>query len=127
MIGAAYAALKLYQSMLFLLSLMPDLHTCWPVTPEFLTCSSVRWNICDAQEFLGVPKGQDVKLVPSGYPGLAYLPYTDTGLTITVGFKDPNAFPRHLFGCPFPPSRTGACVPPANCDCDKDVRPVPGA
>ena len=72
-----------------------------------------------------MPKGQDVKLVPSGYPGLAYLPYTDTGLTITVGVKDPNAFPRHLFGCPFPPSRTGACVPPANCDCDKDVRAPP--
>jgi hypothetical protein len=51
-----------------------------------------------AQEVLGIPKGKDAGLVPSGYPGLAYLPHTP-GLVVTLGIRDPSAFPSHLLGC----------------------------
>ncbi len=50
------------------------------------------------QEVLGIPKGKDAGLVPSGYPGLAYLPHTP-GLVVTLGIRDPGAFPSHLLGC----------------------------
>jgi len=70
-----------------------------------------------AQEFLNIPKGKEVKLVPSGYPGLAYLPYTETNLVITVGVKDPNAFPRHLFGCARPRRPAPSCCPAVTCAC----------
>ncbi len=47
---------------------------------------------------LGIPKGKEVNLVPSGYPGLAYLPHTP-GVVVTVGFRNPDALPGHLLGC----------------------------
>ena len=50
------------------------------------------------QEVLGIPKGKEVNLVPSGYPGLAYLPNTP-GVVVTVGFRNPDALPGHLLGC----------------------------
>lgn len=47
---------------------------------------------------LGIPKGKEVNLVPSGYPGLAYLPQMP-GVVVTVGFRNPDALPGHLLGC----------------------------
>lgn len=47
---------------------------------------------------LGIPKGKEVHLVSSGYPGLAYLPHTP-GVVVTLGFRNPDALPSHLLGC----------------------------
>ena len=58
----------------------------------------IRTFPCAAQEVLGIPKGKEVRLVPSGYPGLAYLPHTP-GVVVTVGFRNPDALPGHLLGC----------------------------
>jgi len=67
------------------------------------------------QEVLGIPKGKDAGLVPSGYPGLAYLPHTP-GLVVTLGIRDPGAFPSHLLGCaprtlPAAPHRVSLLTP----------------
>jgi hypothetical protein len=82
-----------------------------PPRRDAAACPDPDRRAARAQEFLNIPKGKEVKLVPSGYPGLAYLPYTETSLVITVGVKDPNAFPRHLFGCARPRRPAASCCP----------------
>lgn len=62
-----------------------------------------------AQEVLGIPKGKVVNLVPSGYPGLAYLPHMP-GVVVTLGFRDPSAYPSHLLGCERPSVLLRACT-----------------
>ena len=63
------------------------------------SCPTLNMTItCVAQEVLGIPKGKELNLVSSGYPGLAYLPHTP-GVVVTLGFRDPDALPSHLLGC----------------------------
>ena len=57
------------------------------------SCPTLNIEItCAAQEVLGIPKGKEVNLVSSGYPGLAYLPHTP-GVVVTLGFRDPTHCP----------------------------------
>jgi hypothetical protein len=38
-------------------------------------------------------------------------------VVLESGTRSPDALPRALYGCPYPPSSGGACQPPPSCNC----------